>query len=680
MKNSGALTGMLFAGLLMFLMPALTLSAQNVLTIDCSKPGAQINPQMYGIFFEEINHGGEGGLYAELVRNRNFEEHVLPRGMELKDGFACAPHSRNYAYQPDKPDEWITMEYHDWKTPWNTDSLKMIGWSVAGNADYDVTDEMPLHPNTPNSMYLKMKETGVVLENEGYWGMAVKQGGSYDLRFYLNAVDYAGSVNVRIVSSDKKTVLAEHRFNIEKAEKWQEYTAVLKSVGNDVKASLQLVFEKPGCVYVDYVSLFPQDTFKGRKNGMRKDIAQILADLKPGFMRWPGGCVVEGATLENRMRWKESIGDPMQRRSEWIRWNYHSSWGMGYHEFLQFCEDLGAKAMYVANVGMSCVGNNGDYTDDLEPFVQDIKDAIEYAIGDVTTTWGAKRAAAGHPEPFPLAYVELGNEQFGSIYAERYEYFYSRLKPLYPDITFICTLGMDNMKDALKEVDMIDPHWYSEPKFFYENTHLFDDVKRGKFDIYVGEFACIAESNITGALSEAAFMIGMERNADIVKMASYAPLLENVNQRDWQTNLIWLNSGQVMGRSSYYVQKMFSTNVPTYNLAYSFSRDTEESVGLPYQTLHCIAGYDTDSKETIIKVVNGSAEEKKITVRLNGSQVSASGKVITLSADKPDAENSLDNPRKVAPIETSYEGFGESFDYVFKPYSLTVLRIPTLNK
>ena len=556
----------------------------------------------------------------------------------------------------------------------------MIGWSVAGNADYDVTDEMPLHPNTPNSMCLKMKEAGVVLENEGYWGMAVKQGGSYDLRFYLNAADYAGSVNVRIVSSDKKTVLAEHRFNVKEAGKWQEYTAMLKSVGNDVKASLQLVFEEPGCVYVDYVSLFPQDTFKGRKNGMRKDIAQILADLKPGFMRWPGGCVVEGATLENRMRWKESIGDPMQRRSEWIRWNYHSSWGMGYHEFLQFCEDLGAKAMYVANVGMSCVGNNGDYTNDLEPFVQDIKDAIEYAIGDVTTTWGAKRAAAGHPVPFPLAYVELGNEQFGSIYAERYEYFYSRLKPLYPDITFICTLGMDDTKDALKEVDMIDPHWYSEPKFFYENTHMFDDVKRGKFDIYVGEFACITESNIGGALSEAAFMIGMERNADIVKMASYAPLLENVNQRDWQTNLIWLNSGQVMGRSSYYVQKMFSTNIPTYNLAYSFSRDTEESAGLPYQTLHCIAGYDTDSKETIIKVVNGSAEEKKITVRLNGSQVSASGKVITLSADKPDAENSLDNPRKVAPIETSYEGFGESFDYVFKPYSLTVLRIPTLNK
>lgn len=676
MKNLKFLFKNLFIGLVLILLPDFGLLAKNVLTIDCTKPGAQINPQMYGIFFEEINHGGEGGLYAELVRNRNFEEHVLPRGMVLKDGFACAPHSRNYAYQPGKSNEWITMEYHDWKTPWNTDSLKMIGWSVIGEADYSVTDEKPLHPNTPNAMRLKINKTGAILENEGYWGMAIKEGERYDLRFYLNSVNYSGNLDVRIVSSDNKKILAQHRFDIKSLGKWQEYVTVLESFGSDTKASLQLVFDDLGIVYVDYISLFPQDTFKGRKNGMRKDVAQILADLKPGFMRWPGGCVVEGATLENRMRWKESIGDPMQRRSEWIRWNYHSSWGMGYHEFLQFCEDLGAKAMYVANVGMSCVGNNGDFTNDLEPFVQDIKDAIEYAIGDVSTTWGAKRAAAGHPEPFPLAYVELGNEQFGAIYAERYEYFYSRLKPLYPNITFICTLGMDNTKDMLKTVDMIDPHWYSEPKFFYENTHLFDNVERGKYNIYVGEFACITESNITGALSEAAFVLGMERNSDIVKMASYAPLLENVNQRNWQTNLIWLNSSQVMGRTSYYVQKMFSTNIPTYNLIYSFDRDDDKDNKLSYQTLHCIAGYDENRKEVVVKVVNGDKNEQKISINLKGYKVSKIGKVITLFAEESNAENSLENPLDIVPQEAYYENFGESFDYVFKPYSFTILRIP----
>ena len=651
------------------------LSAQNVLTVNGDKPGVWVNRHMYGIFFEEINHGGDGGLYAELVRNRNFEEHVLPRGMVLKDGYACAPHSRNYGFYSEVEDEWIRKEYHDWKISWNTDSLKMIGWNIKGDANYDVTMENPLHPNTPNSLRLDLEENYVILENEGYWGMAVRQGEKYDLRFYLNAWQYDGEVKVRLVASDKKSILSEQCFKIKKGKEWKEYTAILQAVDDDTKASLQFVFHNVGRVYVDYVSLFPQNTFHNRKNGMRKDIAQVLADLKPGFMRWPGGCVVEGATLENRMRWKETLGDPMQRRSEWIRWNYHSSWGLGYHEFLQFCEDIGAKAMYVANVGMSCVGNNGDYTNELEPFVQDIKDAIEYAIGDTTTVWGAKRAAAGHSAPFPLAYVELGNEQFGALYAERYAYFYSKLKAIYPEITFICALGMDNTKDALEKVDMIDPHWYSEPKFFYENTQLFDSVKRGKFDVYVGEFACISESNITGALSEAAFMIGMEKNADLVKMTSYAPLLENVNQRNWQTNLIWLNSGQVMGRTSYYVQKMFSTNIPTYTLPFSLYRKEQKTEQL-YETFHCIAGYDEKNQEVIIKVVNGSMQPEEIVIQLNHFEVCDKGEVITLAADTFDAENSLEDPYKIVPVMRTFECSNLPFSYTFKPCSLTVLRIP----
>ena len=539
------------------------LPTDNKLVIDFTQPGAEVNPKMYGIFFEEINHSGDGALYAELIRNRNFEEHVIPSGTTYKDGYVHTPHSKNYA----------TGHYADWKVEWKPDSLKMIGWKVKGTADYDIVAERPLHPNTPNAMKLDMKEKGVVLENEGYWGLSVKGGEKYDLRFYVNAAQYSGNVTVKIVSSTGET-LAEKPFDITNQGAWQEYTAELIPSTTDFKGTLQLVFNAPGKVYVDYVSLFPQKTFKGRKNGMRHDVAQLLADLKPGFMRWPGGCIVEGMTYENRAKWQETLGDPMMRRSEWILWNYHCTWGFGYHEFLQFCEDIDADAMFVANVGLSCSVRNGDYTENLDPIIQDICDAIEYATGDVATTWGAKRAEAGHPQPFNLKYVELGNEQSGDYYAERHNYLYSILKPKYPDITFICTLQLEESLGLLKEADMIDPHWYVNPDYFYDNTNLFDDMDRGKYDVYVGEYAVISAGNMEGALSEAAFISGMERNGDLVKMASYAPLIENSNLRDWPTNLIWVNNEKTFGRTSYHVQKMYGLNLPTYNLSTDLERPT----------------------------------------------------------------------------------------------------------
>lgn len=537
------------------------IETDHLLTIDFSQKGAEVDQKMYGIFFEEINHSGDGALYAELIRNRNFEEHVIPSGTTYKDGFVHAPHKKNYS----------NGEYSNWKTKWDTDSLKMIAWKVKGDAQYDVVDENPLHPNTPHAMKMEMKEAGVILENEGYWGVSVKANEKYDLRFYLNAAQYAGKVTARIVSANGET-LAEKPFDIPQPNQWVEYTAELTPSATETKGSLQLLFDAPGKVFVDYVSLFPQNTFKGRKNGMRADVAQLLADLKPGFLRWPGGCIAEGATYENRAKWKETLGDPMTRHSEWILWNYHCTWGFGYHEFLQFCEDINADAMFVANVGMSCSVRNGDYTDDLEPIIQDIRDAIEYAIGDKSTPWGAKRAAAGHPEPFNLKYVELGNEQSGDFYAERYNYLYNILKPLYPDITFICTLQLENSLSLLKKADMIDPHWYVNPDYFYDNVHLFDDMDRDKYEVYVGEYAVISAGNMQGALAEAAFISGMERNSDLVTMASYAPLIENSNQRDWPTNLIWVNNETAFGRTSYHVQKMYGHNMPDYNLGTTLSR------------------------------------------------------------------------------------------------------------
>lgn len=817
------------------------LPAQEIV-VDINDRGHDVDPSLYGVFFEGINHAGDGGLYAELVRNRNFEEHVIPSGMTYKDGFAVAPHSLNYEHGG----------YRDWKIKWDTDSLKMDGWKVKGAAVYDVTSENQLDPATPNALSLSMNEKGVVLENEGYWGMRMIAKDKYDLRFYLNPVDYEGKVTAKIMSGEGKE-LAKAVFNVAKGDKWQEFTAELTPKSTDGKAVLQLVFDKPGKVYVDYVSLFPQNTFKGRKNGLRPDVAQMIADLKPGFVRWPGGCIAEGATLENRAKWKETLGDPMKRHSEWILWNYHCSWGFGYHEFLQFCEDIGAAGMFVANVGLSCSVRNGDWSEDYEPFLQDIIDAIDYAVAPVSNPWGAKRAAAGHPEPFNLKYVELGNEQVGDHYAERYNYFYRILKEKYPDITFISTLQLSPSRDKLEKADMIDPHWYVNSGFFYENDHLFDNMERGKYDIYIGEYAVITEANMNAALAEAAFLTGVERNSDLVKMASYAPLFENNNRRDWPTNLIWINNDKVMGRASYYVQQMYAQNRPTYNIGVSTSepvrnytsgqigfmgRDVKNMVrnitvkdasgkvlasnvspdklkttelqsgrrwggpvvtniledvkvnggsvefdirlveaevpapqfdvdrkprkallapsmifgsnpdskdyfvvNLPqiagdrkvvtmnratngesnvdrnpgggglqmekdkwykvrvnldknntvsvyldgdkvFQQVasapsghYTVAGYDENTGETVIKVVNSTEKPYVASISLKASKVEPKGKVITLQSDDKKAENTMDDPTKIVPQVSEFDGFGKNFTYTFQPNSFTILRV-----
>ncbi len=817
-----------------------SIMAQTI-TVDLGSKGNDIPQSLYGVFFEEINHAGDGGIYAELVKNRNFEEHVIPSGTVLRDGYACAPHELNYEHG----------NYRDWKIKWNLDSLKMDGWTIKGDAMADVTDTNPLHQNTPNSLMLDISKPGAILENSGYWGMRIIGKEKYDLRFYLDAKDYSGPVTAKIVGSNGK-VLDKAGFDVKENAGWKEYTSVLVPKATDTKAVLQLEFGGTGKIYVDYVSLFPQNTFHGRKNGLRPDVAQKIADLKPGFIRWPGGCIVEGATLENRAKWKETLGDPMQRRSEWILWNYHCSWGFGFHEFLQFCEDTGAAGMFVANVGLSCSVRNGDWTEDYQPYLQDIIDAIDYATAPVSNKWGAMRAAAGHPEPFNLKYVELGNEQVGDHYAQRYNHFYRILKEKYPDITFISTLQLSPSRDKLEKADMIDPHWYVNADFFYENDHLFDSMERGKYDVYIGEYAVISEANMNAALAEAAFLTGVERNSDLVKMASYAPLFENVNRRDWPTNLIWYDNDKAMGRASYYVQQMYSCNRPTHNVTVSidetkplltagrvgflgqytndlvrnitvrdlagnivaknidpadlqatqtqgrnrwsgptvltmldaalkdggtvefeiclrerevpappFSPDPKPRMGIVAPSLvfgadndlqnyfvinlptingdrqtvtmnraggrpnvdsnpggtslqlgkdawhkvkvslgsdnmvavdidgkeefrqqasapsghYAVAGYDTEKGETIIKVVNATDAPYSPTIALNAGSVQPVGTVITLSADSKNAKNTMEQPELIVPVESTWSGFGKTFNYTFSPYSFTIFKI-----
>lgn len=809
------------------------------LSVNLRQRGAAVNPGMYGIFFEEINHSGDGSLYGELLQNRNFEEHVVPSGCTYRDGFAYAPHLPNYG----RPGA-----YSDWRTPWNPDSLKYVGWKIEGEATHDVVDNMPLHPNTPNALKLTLKKKDVRLVNSGYWGVPVKAGDKYDLRFYLYPEKYKGDVTARVVSSTG-AVLAEQQFKVTEQGKWTEFTAELTASATDAKCTFQLQFAKKGSLYVDYVSLFPQKTFKGRKNGLRADVAQTLADLHPGFVRWPGGCIVEGATQKNGFHWKNTIGDPMTRKSEWVLWNYHCSWGFGYHEFLQFCEDIGAAPMFVAHVGLSCTLRNGDYVmdkDSLKRYIQDVCDAIDYATAPASNKWGALRAAAGHPEPFALKYVEIGNEQVGPVYAETYKMFYSVLKEKYPQITFINAMGFDTQYVANSgKVDMIDPHWYVGPDFFHSNTNFFDQKERGKYEVYVGEYAAISAGNMQGALSEAAWNMGMERNSDLVKIASYAPLIENVNRRDWPTNMIWVSNDKVMGRTSYYVQQMFAENIPTYNVAASlvlpaaksltdgyigfaggqtehkvrslkvvengavsfekaafepsapaannapqmgrrrfvappqmiadksfanavvlfefcpqpvvsggnaqnapvrggntslvFGADKEtrnfyqlninnntftisqtvdgrnvnltqnegaftfepgvwynmrvefsygENVSVyvngnkawetklrPFSTFHAIAGYDSEAGETIIKIVNGDGKAVTMPISLTCDEVASQGKVVVMKSATVNGENSLDEPTKISPVKSNYNGFAKSFSYTFEPYSLTVLRI-----
>ena len=585
----------------------------EAIKIDLNKRGATVSPNLYGIFFEEISHAGDGGLYAELVQNRGFEEHVLPSSMTYENGRAVAVDSPNYEHGNNRK----------WSIPWDIEQKKMLGWEVkpfGGNVIYDVVKlDNPLHENTPHAMELKittLQEGGkVILSNTGYWGMGLKSGEKYDLRFYVKSADYKGNITARISDGNHLGTIS---FKAKKIKDWTEFTGVLTSTGTTGKGQLLLEFDAPGTVYIDYVSLFPQNTFKGRKNGLRPDLVEMILGLQPKFMRWPGGCIVEGATYENRVKWKETLGDPMTRRGEWDVWGYRSTWGMGYHEFLQFCEDTGMDAMFVNNAGMSCSVRNGDYTHTtagLDSVIQNFRDAIEYAIGDPEKSeWAKKRAEAGHPAPFPLKYVEIGNENVGPVYVKHFNYIFEKLNAEYPQLTFINTLGhTDPLLEQIPGEYMVDPHWYRDPNFFFNNNNLFDDAPR-KHDIYVGEYACnagVGSGNLLAAISEAAFILGMERNSDVVKMTSYAPLFENVNQPNWPCNLIHFNSNQTYGRASYYVQKMSAENRATYNVELSETSFAEKGKPFAAGTIG-LGSYSTQCEYRNIQITTADGKTQKI--------------------------------------------------------------------
>ena len=542
------------------------------ITVDLKKQGAPVSSRLYGIFFEEINHAGDGGLYAEMVRNRGFEDANLPP--------ACRREG-NLLIPPRTPHFWKRLEASDWKMEWHVDSA-YPGWAMeatGGNAaDFRLVEDHPLNPATPHSLQVTVRTVNpggrIAVINDGYWGMAIRNGENYRLSLFLRGSGNPVPIVVTMESTNG-AVLAHSRLEADGSGDWKMYETVLHATATDAKARLVLSFPARGQAWLDFVSLFPEKTFHKRPNGLRPDLAEMVADLKPGFIRFPGGCFVEGITIEDRPQWKRTLGPLEGRPGTYSPWGYWSTDGLGYDEFLQFAEDIGADALYVANAGISCAFRSGTFIpdDQLQPLIDDTLDAIEYAIGPTDSKWGARRAASGHPAPFPLEYIEVGNEDQGPRYGERVALFEKAIKAKYPQIKVVLSSWISGIDEpaihAAGHVDIVDEHAYRPLYWPVEHFDSFASYPRKDWDLYIGEFATnggVGKGNLLAALNDAAYMMSIEKNSDLVKMGSYAPLLENVNHPDWEVNMIHFDSSRVFGRATYYVNKLFAENLPTYNL------------------------------------------------------------------------------------------------------------------
>lgn len=596
--------------LLLLLLSILSLNieeGEDVITIDLSQEEAEIPSSLYGIFFEEITHSGDGGLYAEMIRNRGFEDGNLPSGTMLKDGHAVA--KPLYCYSNDS--------INHFKIAWH-DSLYMEGWEVkcegrTATSLHQITDQKPLNRATPHSLFLNLDKarSDVWVINSGYWGIAVTEGEKYNFQFYLYTTDFCDCVVKAALIDSKDQIMTSRNIRIDKDNSWQHYegTFTADASANDLRFAL--IFPDKGKVNIDFVSMFPDNTFRGHKNGLRKDVAGMLEALHPDFVRWPGGCIVEGLTMDNRIKWKETIGDIVERPGEYNLWGYRSTYGFGYHEFLQFCEDIGANGMFVCNAGMSCLFRNGDYWTDerqVDDLIQEALDAIEYAIGDTSTTYGRKRAENGHAQPFPLKYVEVGNENIGLRYARNYNRFYKAIKKEYPQIEVICALMFSPYLQETEELEIIDPHYYETAGWFYKNADVYDKLPDNiPYKIYVGEYAAIGRPSLYSSLAEAAYLTGVERNADQVQMVSYAPLIEHAAHG--KDHLLVLKNDSVYGRTNYYVLKMFSENRPDVNLSTVLKPATPKTM---FRTKGYI-GLGTNNTEAEFKDLKVTVDGQKIT-------------------------------------------------------------------
>lgn len=629
------------------------------LVIDLNDTGIKIQPTMYGIFFEDINFAADGGLYAEMIKNRSFEFELPMMG-------------------------WIEP---------NSDRHSLNKQS--GIATIMTTSENTTNPNF--SRISVNNDKGYVLINEGFRGMGIKKDAKYNLS--LKAANHSSAIKkIRVQFIDKNNSLLGETTIAPTATAWQNYTAQLTATQTEAKAQLKITFEGTGIIDVDMISLFPEDTWKGRKNGLRKDLVQLLDDMNPGFLRFPGGCIVEGRTLEQRYQWKKTVGDVENRTTLINRWNtefrhklvpdYFQSFGLGFYEYFLLSEDLGAEPLPILSCGIACQFNTGELVPmhELEPYVQDALDLIEFANGSIDTPWGKIRNAMGHPKPFNLKYIGVGNEQWGPAYIERYKVFEKAIKGKYPNIIIVSgsgpfpdgdyfEYGMEELKKLNAEI--IDEHYYRSPEWFRENAARYDSYDRNGPKIFAGEYAAHPkgaedgpkENNWDAALSEAAFMTGLERNAEVVNLTSYAPLMAHIDAFQWAPDMIWFNNLESYGTPNYYVQKLFATNRGTDLIA--ITKDGKAVTG--QNDLFASAVKDINKKEVIIKLVNTAAKAQDLNIDLKGKKLVSKGVALTLKSEYLTDVNSFELPKNMSPKESAVKLKGSNLHINIPAYSVTVL-------
>lgn len=635
---------------------ALGLQAQqHVMTVDLSKPTAQINPAMYGIFFEDINFGADGGLYAELVKNRSFE---FPQAF--------------------------------------------VGWTPFGNVS--VQDAQPCFDRNPH--YVRIINDGRLLraglDNEGFRGIGLKQGEEYRFTAYARTPDAQPmKLSIELVNANGENLLKQ-QLEV-KGNDWQKLTTVLKSPFTDAHSRLRIVLESKGTVDMDHISLFPVNTWKKRENGLRADLAQALYDLNPGVFRFPGGCIIEGNSLATRYQWKNSVGPVENRPLNENRWNYtfkhkafpdyFQSLGLGFYEYFLLSEDLGAEPLPVLSCGLSCQYESNEVVplDQLDPYVQDALDLIEFANGPVTSQWGKLRADMGHPEPFGLKMIAIGNEQWGEVYPERLEVFIKAIRAQYPDIQIIGSSGpsasgdhFDYLWPEMKRLgaDLVDEHYYMAPDWFFSNAARYDNYDRKGPKVFAGEYASHDHStgkanNYLAALSEAAFMTGLERNADVVRLVTYAPLFAHVDAWQWNPDLIWFDNLRMMRTPNYYVQQMYGMNAGTDVL--SLQMNGQAVTG--QDSLYASAALDAHTGEVILKLVNASDASANVQIDFNGLKKKqlVSGFCTYLQNADWKAKNTLDEEAivpRVRPVQVD----AHSLNLELQPRSFGVYRLQLSGK
>ena len=649
MKRS-LLAAFSFAATCLISVPAATL------TVRVDQPGAAINPAMWGAFFEDINFGADGGLYAELVKNRGFEF-------------------------PDALMGWT----------------KLLPPKAKG--EISVHSDLPFTPGNPHYVRVNSGGAGLLgLSNEGFRGIGVRAGEAYDFSVRVRAGAGVPKLTVRLYGSDGAVLESVDLTGF--TGEWQKYSAKLHPKDTDAKARLVVLVDGKGSLDLDFISLFPERTWKNRSGGLRPDMIQVLADMHPGFLRFPGGCIVEGNLLATRYQWKKTLG-PVEEREVLInRWNseflhrptpdYFQSFGLGFFEYFQLCEDIGAQPLPILNCGMACQFNSGELCplDQLEPYIQDAFDLIEFANGPVSSTWGAKRAAMGHAEPFNLKLLGVGNEQWGPEYIERYAKFAEALKAKHPEIALISAAGPSPDDERFKflwpklrglHADIIDEHSYAKPAWFLDNAHRYDNYERNGPKVFMGEYAAQSDStvsvknrnNFECALSEAAFMTGLERNADVVRMASYAPLFAHVDAWQWTPDLIWTDNLRTLLTPNYHVQSLFARNRGDRVLPAVLGQlsPAEE------KRVYASSSFDEVTGEVILKLVNATAQSSLCSVDLNGVRQVGRGTLTVLHADDLAAVNTFDDPDRVAPKQMDFAPTGAKFDLTLPANSFSVVRV-----